>query len=295
MKSAAFTHHSPQTLQEALVLLGQCQNAKVLAGGQSLMPMMNYRLVGIDHLIDINSLVELDFIKDEKSFIEFGSMVRQYSIAKSDLVSKRLPLMSEAIQYVGHMQTRNRGTLGGSLSHFDPSAEMPLVAYSYDAQLVVLNVRGSRVLSMAEFGQDFMTTALEGDELLVAIRMSPWPEGHGYSFVEFARRHGDFAIVSVATLMTLDANGFIDRVSIHLGGVAATPLRLTEVEAELLGQQPSEALFVKVSQPLSKLDALSDKLYPSWYRARLAQSLVVRSLTAAQARCLNIESVESHS
>ena len=279
MKSAAFTHHSPKTLQEALVLLGQCENAKVLAGGQSLMPMMNYRLVGVDHLIDINGIDELNSITQGTGFIEFGSMVRQYTIAQSDLIRERLPLMNEAIHYVGHMQTRNRGTLGGSLCH---------------AQLVVRNARGSRILSMSDFGRDFMTTALESDDLLVAVRMTLWPKDHGYSFVEFARRHGDFAIVSVATLMTLDPQGLIDRVSIHLGGVGATPQKLPNVEQELLGQKPSHDLFVKVAGVLSSLDALSDKLYPSWYRARLAQSLVVRSLALAHERCSTSDLVKHH-
>ena len=294
MKSAAFTHHSPKTLQEALVLLGQCENAKVLAGGQSLMPMMNYRLVGVDHLIDINGIDELNSITQCTGFIEFGSMVRQYTIAQSDLIRERLPLMNEAIHYVGHMQTRNRGPLGGSLCHFDPSAEMALVAYSYDAQLVVRNARGSRILSMSDFGRNFMTTALESDDLLVAVRMTLWPKDHGYSFVEFARRHGDFAIVSVATLMTLGPQGLIDRVSIHLGGVGATPQKLPNVEQELLGQKPSHDLFVKVAGVLSSLDALSDKLYPSWYRARLAQSLVVRSLALAHERCSTSDLVKHH-
>jgi carbon-monoxide dehydrogenase medium subunit len=147
---------------------------------------------------------------------------------------------------------------------------------------------------MSDFGRDFMTTALESDDLLIAVRIPLWPKDHGYSFVEFARRHGDFAIVSVATLMTLDPQGLMDRVSIHLGGVGATPQKLLDIEQELLGQKPSHDLFVKVAEVLSSLDALSDKLYPSWYRARLAQSLVVRSLALAHERCSTSDQVKHH-
>ena len=194
---------------------------------------------------------------------------------------------------MGHVQTRNRGTLGGSLCHFDPSAEMALVAYSYGAELLVRSAKDQRVLSMREFGQNFMTTTLTAEELLVVVRLTPWPKGHGYAFEEFARRHGDFAIVSVAILMTLDPEGLMDRVSIHLGGVGATPIRLEDLELELLGQVPSQSLFAKVTAVLSSMEALSDKLYPSWYRARLAQGLVSRSLARAHQRCSNSGLIES--
>ena len=170
-------------------------------------------------------------------------MTRQRDIEFSDLVRKRCPLMHEAIQHVGHRQTRNRGTIGGSLCHLDPSAELVTVAAAMDATVTVQGPNGTRQIEFAAFPVAFMTPAIELNELVTAVRFPAWPDGHGYGFVEFSRRHGDFAIVSAAALLTEDASGKITRASVTLGGIAVAPVRATEVEQALIGQTPDDKLL----------------------------------------------------
>src|SRR2546427_300524 len=165
-------------------------------------------------------------------------MTRQRDIETSELVAKRLPLLAAAIRQVGHRQTRNRGTLGGSLAHLDPAAELPTIAMAFDAQIEVSSRTKSRSLRMAEFAQGALTTALEHDELIPAVRFRPWPEGHGHAFVGFARRHGDFAVAAAAALVLI-SNNRIQKASPTPGGVAAPPLRVAKAEQTLVGAEPT--------------------------------------------------------
>ncbi len=286
VKPPPFDYHRPASLAEALGLLAQHDDARVLAGGQSLMPMLNFRVVAPAHLIDLNRVAELAFIRESGDDIAFGAMTRQRSIEFSPLIAQRLPLLAEAILQVGHRQTRNRGTIGGSLCHLDPSAELPTVAMAMDAQLVVRSVRGERMVAMAEFPAGYMTSCLEPGEVLCEIRMRPWPAGHGYAFLEFARRKGDFAIVSVAAMLTLDAEGRVSRAALALGGVGASPLRMTRAEEALLGAQPDAKTLAAVAASCADIDALSDPAVPAWYRQHLATVLVERALASAVARAL---------
>ena len=201
MKPPPFDYYDPRSLEEALELLAATNNAKLLAGGQSLMPMLNMRYVRPDTIVDLNHVSELTYIRDGGDVIRIGGMTRQRDLELSALVQKRCPLMHEALLNVGHRQTRNRGTIGGSLCHLDPAAELPSVAMAYDATIEIRSRGGAREIPMAEFPAFFMTPAIEPNELVTGLRFSYWPEGHGSAFLEFARRRGDFAVVSIAALL----------------------------------------------------------------------------------------------
>src|SRR5215813_10113933 len=228
MKPPPFSYHDPRTVGDAVALLGRLDNAKLLAGGQSMMPMLNMRFVQPDHIIDLNKVDGLSYIREANGAIEIGAMTRQRDIEFSDLVRKCCPLMHEAIQHVGHRQTRNRGTIGGSLCHLDPSAELVTVAAAMDATVTVQGPAGSRDIPFSAFPVAYMTPAIEPNEIVTTARFPLWPQPHGYGFVEFARRHGDFAIVSAAALIIEDGAGKITRASITLGGMGAAPVRASE-------------------------------------------------------------------
>jgi aerobic carbon-monoxide dehydrogenase medium subunit len=281
MKPPVFEHHVPRTLGEALQYLKDLTNARVIAGGQSLMPMLNFRVATPDHLVDLNNVEGMAFIREEGDDIVIGAMTAQRTIEFSDIVKRRLPLMAEAILSVGHRQTRNRGTIGGSLCHLDPSAELPLVARAFDASISVASLGKVRSLSMAEFAVDMMTPAIEADEAVTEIRFKPWPKGHGWAFTEYARRKGDFAIVSVAAMVMLDGHGRISRVLLALGGVNAVPIQLKAAEDVLLGERPDEDLFVRATAHCADIDALDDPFAPAWYRKKVAARLSQQVLAAA--------------
>jgi carbon-monoxide dehydrogenase medium subunit len=284
VKPPQFTYLSPATLAEALKLLANRPAAQLLAGGQSLMPMLNMRLVFPEHIVDLNRVGGLAYIREEGDDVVLGAMTRQREIEVSPLVEARLPLLAEAIRHVGHRQTRNRGTLGGSLCHLDPSAELPTVAMAMDAALQIEGPRDSRVVPMADFPAGLMKPAIASDEILTSVRLKPWAPGHGSAFVEFARRHGDFAVVSAATLIELQADGRVRRVSLTLGGVSAAPLRMRQSEESLCDAVPDRERIRRAAQMCAGLDALEDPAYPAWYRQRLAVALAQRSLELAASR-----------
>ena len=201
MKPPPFSYHDPETVSDVIALLSTRENAKLLAGGQSLMPMLNMRYVLPDHVIDLNRVTGLSYVREAGGALEIGAMTRQRELELSDVVRTRCPLLSEATLEVGHRQTRNRGTVGGSLCHLDPSAEIPTIALALDATVTAAGPNGKRDIPIAQFPVDYMTTAVQPDEILTEIRFPAWPKGHGYGFVEFARRHGDFAIASAAVLL----------------------------------------------------------------------------------------------
>ena len=279
MKPPRFTYHCPGSLGEALGLLASLPNARPLAGGQSLMPMLNFRLASPDHLVDLNALAELAFIREDADAIVIGALTRQRDIETSTLVARRLPLMADAIRLVGHRQTRNRGTLGGSLAHFDPSAELPAVATALDAEVKIASKRGERTIGMAQFGRGLLSTALESDEIVTEVRFPAWPQGHGHGFQEFARRHGDFAVASAAALV-VTSKGSVARVSLTLGGVAPAPMRMRKAEALL----EARATAAEAAEACSDIDALDDPTYPAWYRRKLAVCLARRALEQAIGR-----------
>jgi carbon-monoxide dehydrogenase medium subunit len=248
------------------------------------MPMLNMRYVLPDHVIDLNRVVALSYLREENGALVTGAMTRQRDLEFSDAVKARHPLIHEAILNVGHRQTRNRGTIGGSLCHLDPSAEIPTVAAALDATVTVAGPNGSRVIQFADFPAGFMTPAIEPGEILVSASFPAWKSGHGYGFVEFARRHGDFAIASAAALLEEDAGGTILRASLTLGGVAVTPQRMRSVEKALIGQKASEETFRAACEECRKVDAIEDVHAPASYRQHLAAVLSRRALVAAHGR-----------
>jgi carbon-monoxide dehydrogenase medium subunit len=284
MKPPPFSYHDPRTVGDAVELLGRLDNAKLLAGGQSLMPMLNMRFVLPDHVIDLNRVEGLSFIAEADGALEIGAMTRQRDLEFSDVVARRCPLMAEAIALVGHRQTRNRGTLGGSLCHLDPAAELVAVAAALDATVVVAGPNGQREIAFAAFPVAFMTPAIEPNELLTAVRFPVWPKGHGTAFVEFARRHGDFAIVSAAALLVEDGAGKIRRAALVIGGMGMVPIRAAELEQALIGHAPDDKLLREASETCRKFDAIDDVHAPASYRQHLATVLSRRALEQARAR-----------
>jgi carbon-monoxide dehydrogenase medium subunit len=281
MKPPPFQYHDPRTVAEVVGLLGRLDNAKVLAGGQSLMPMLNMRFVLPDHVIDLNRVEGLSYIRESAGTLEIGAMTRQREIEFSDLVKARMPLLHEAMQQIGHRQTRNRGTIGGSLCHLDPSAELVSVAAAYDATVVVAGPNGQREIPFAEFPVAFMTPAIELNEIVIGVRFPLWAAGHKSAFVEFARRHGDFAIVSAAALLEQDGGGKITRASVTIGGINVAPVRAREVEQAIVGQAPSSELFRKACESCRAIEAVEDIHASADYRQHLATVLSRRALERA--------------
>ena len=247
MKPPPFQYHDPKTVAEAVGLLGTLDNAKLLAGGQSLMPMLNMRFVLPDHVIDLNLRRGPVLHPEAGGALEIGAMTRQRDLEFSDLVKAKCPLLHQAIMHIGHRQTRNRGTIGGSLCHLDPAAELVSVCAAHDATVAVAGPNGTREIAFADFPAGYLTPAIELNEIVTAIRIPLWPAGHKAAFVEFSRRHGDFAIVSAAALLQIDG-GKIARASVTIGGVAVAPVRATEVEQAITGQAPSSELFAKACE-----------------------------------------------
>jgi carbon-monoxide dehydrogenase medium subunit len=284
MKPPNFSYHDPRTTADAVSLLSSLENAKLLAGGQSLMPMLNMRFVLPDHIIDLNRVEGLNSIDVRGDTLEIGAMTRQRDIEFSDVVKKKCPLLHEAITHVGHRQTRNRGTIGGSLCHLDPSAELVSVAAALDAKISVMGKNGARSIDFKDFPVAYMTPAIELDEILTAVSLPCWPARHGYAFVEFARRHGDFAIVSAAALIEEDASGKITRASVTLGGIGPAPVRAHDVERALIGEKAEEKRLAEICETLRTLDAVDDIHAPASYRQQLATVLPRRALLKAHRR-----------
>jgi carbon-monoxide dehydrogenase medium subunit len=284
MKPPPFRYYDPRTVADAIGLLGRLENAKVLAGGQSLMPMLNMRYVLPDHVIDLNRVDGLSYIRETSGAIEIGAMTRQRELEFSDLIRAKLPLMQEAIQQIGHRQTRNRGTIGGSLCHLDPAAELVTLGAGYDATVIVTGANGAREIAFADFPVAYMTTAIEPNEILTAVRFTPWPAGHGYAFIEFSRRHGDFAITSAAVLLEADGGGKIKRASVTIGGAAITPVRAREVEQALVGNVPTPELMRQACESCRAIEAIEDIHAPASYRQHLAAVLSRRALEKAVPR-----------
>jgi aerobic carbon-monoxide dehydrogenase medium subunit len=285
MKPAPFEYHAPRTIAEATGLLAELENAKILAGGQSLVPMMNFRYIAVDHLIDIAKVQGLAGIVMANGKMRVGAMTRQRELEFSQDVAHYCPLLTEALRYVGHRQTRNWGTIGGSLAHADPAAEQPAVCAACDAVVEIVSKRGSRRVPFKEFGVGFMTTTVQPDELIVAIEFPLWPPGHGFSFREFARRHGDFAIAGAASLVAVGPDRTVRRASVALCGIAKTPTRVGEAEDMLVGKELSGITARAAARATNSIEPLSDVHASANYRRHLAEVLTFRSLRASAARC----------
>ena len=284
MKPAPFKYHDPQSLSDLVDLMAGLEDAKILAGGQSLMPMMNMRFVTPDDVVDINGIDELNHITRENGHLKIGAMTRQKDVLASPDVLNTAPVVPEALEFVGHLQTRNRGTIGGSLCHLDPSAELPAIASLYGATLTVAGKEGERNIPMEDWVLAYMMPNMAPEEVLTSISIPVWEAGHGYAFVEFARRHGDFAIAAVGALLDLDEDQTISRAAITVAGADVKPTRLAEVEANLIGQKADEGTYRAAGAEARKIDAMSDIYVSAAYRQRLADTLVQRALATAAGR-----------
>ncbi len=284
MKPAPFEYHAPASLDEAVALLATLDNAKVIAGGQSLVAMMNFRYAMPDHLIDLGNIASLSGLHVDAQILRIGSMTRQREIEFSAALANKVPLLKAALAHVGHRQTRNRGTLGGSLAHADPAAELPTVCLALDAEIEIAGADATRVVPMRDFTNGFMTTALGYDEILAAVHIRPWRLGHGYSFQEYARRHGDFAVAGAAVLLDANHDGVIKRASVALCGVADRPIRRDDAETALVGQVLDESIIARVARLAGDVEATGDIHGDATYRRHLARVLTTRALREASSR-----------
>ncbi len=285
MKAAAFEYLRPDSLDQACRLLAEAgdREYKVIAGGQTLVPLMAMRMARPDALVDINHIAGLAGISDRGDHVAVGAMTRQRAVERSDVVVARLPLLAQAIRHVGHQQTRNRGTVGGSIVHGDPAAEIPLVAVTLDASLVLRDLGGVREIGIDGFFEAAMMTGIAPDQILTEIRLPVWDHARvGAAFVETASREGDFAIVAAAAQIALAPDGAVERAAIGVGGVAAAPVRLREVEAALAGG-PADA--GRIEAALERLDDFispeSDVHATAAYRTRVARRLTARAVAMA--------------
>jgi carbon-monoxide dehydrogenase medium subunit len=284
MKLPAFDYACPTTLGEAVQLLAAHDDAKALAGGQSLVPMLAFRLVQPALLVDLRKLADLRGIAVAANGVTLGAMVRWRDIEDDARLAAAHPLLKAAIAHVAHYQIRNRGTVGGSLAHADPAAEMPGIALTCDAEVAVVGTSGARVVRAADFFTGALTTALAPDEIIVEVRLPPWPAGRRWGFQEFARRRGDFAMAAAAVFYDEDARG--RAIDPHVGviGVADRPLRLAGVEALLDGATIDAATIASAeAAAAAAVDPPEDIHASADYRRALAGTMVERALRQAAA------------
>lgn len=283
MKPPKFNYLRPKTLNEALSFLEEHgDDSKIISGGQSLIPLLSMRLSTPDYLIDLGKLEELSYIQKENNHIKIGAMTRQSEIENSDMVSKHCPILQEAIQHVGYPQIRNQGTIGGSIAHADPSAELPCVISALRGQIVIAGSDGDRIVSPEEFFLTYLLTTLDETELIKEVRFPILSERSGSAYVEVSRRAGDFALVGVAATLELDEAGSISLVQLAVSGANPTPCVLDNVESYLLGKKPSESLFAEASDLVEDLIDPDGDLHGSAdYRRQLSKVLTKSTLEKA--------------
>jgi len=287
MKPAPFDYVAPRSLDEAVAALAEGgPEAKLLAGGQSLIPLLNFRLARPALLVDLNRVAELAYVRPRNRGTAIGAMTRQMTIERDRALSEKQPLLAEAIRWVGHVAIRSRGTIGGSLAHADPAAELPAVAVCLDAQLSVVGPRGRRTVSADDFFVGYLSTALLSDEILVETWLPPLKPRTGQAWLEFARRHGDFALAGVAVSLSLEDEMVADA-RIVLTGVGGKPVRAREAETLLVGGSVHERASAAAEAARSAIDPDADIHATKEYRAHLASVLTERAILLAHERSLS--------
>jgi carbon-monoxide dehydrogenase medium subunit len=287
MKPPAFEYAAPTTVDEAVALLRQhAGEAKILAGGQSLMPLLNMRFARPTALIDLRRVPGLADIREQDGGLTIGAMATKRTVERSELVKSRQPLLHAATLWIAHPQIRNRGTVGGSMAQADPAAEYPAVAVALGAELRAVGPDGERGIAAEDFFVTYLTTALDENELLTSVRLPAFPERSGWSIQEVARRHGDFAMVGAAITLSLDGSGRCCDPRIVLFGVGPTPFRARNAEQVVAGEAPGAALFAEAAHKASEEidDPLSDVHASSEYRRHLGKVLARRGLAEAAER-----------
>jgi CO/xanthine dehydrogenase FAD-binding subunit len=282
MKLPPFDYEAPTTVSAAVELLAEhLDEASVLAGGQSLIPLLALRLARPGVIIDINGIDELSGVSAPNGWTAIGAMTREYVAEKSETVADTVPLLAAALPLIGHEAIRTRGTIGGSLAHADPAAELPAVARALDAEFVVRGKSGERVVPAAQWFEGYLTTSRRSDELLVEVRFPTAGRGTGVSFQEVARRHGDFAIVGLAVSLVVSGEVISDA-RLAFAGVSDVPVRAAAAEDLLVGERPSAALFDEVARRATgDLDPPADLHGSSDYRKAVAAAMARRGLRAA--------------
>jgi len=287
MKPAPFEYQAPSSLDAALDLLSdRGGDAKVLAGGQSLIPVMNFRLAEPALLVDINKLAELDFIRrSADGGLEVGALTRQRRVERDPLVAEAAPLLHETIPFIAHPQIRNRGTFGGSLAHADPAAELPAIAVALRARFRLRKAGGDRWVNAADFFGGLFTTSLEPDEILVEVAIPPMPAHTGWSFLEIARRHGDYAQIGVAALVTLDDAGLCREARLVYLSAGDVPIEAREAAGLLAGQEISpEAITAAAEKAAQEIRPFSDLHATADFKRHLARVITGRALRKAVER-----------
>jgi carbon-monoxide dehydrogenase medium subunit len=283
VKPARFEYHAPTSLDEAVALLATYgDDAKVLGGGQSLVPMLALRLTRFDHLVDLNRIPTLQFISRNGEWLSIGAMTRQAAAEHDVVVAGSAPLLAKAIPHIGHFQIRNRGTIGGSIAHADPASELPAVALTLDAEIELLGPRGTRRVRAAEFFLSMWETAATSEEIVVAVHF-PAPAAHtGFGFSEMALRVGDFALTGAACVITLADSGTVERAAIGLMGMDVTPIRAAEAEAALVGARPEVDDLAEIAAIAVATASPTDDVHASArYRSKVGAVMVERSLRSA--------------
>jgi len=289
MKAAPFAYHRPESVKEAADMLAEFgDDAKVLAGGQSLVPMLAMRLTHFDNLIDISRVDELCGIDLDDGAVRIGATTSHALVGMDDEVADSVPLLTMATPHIGHFQIRTRGTLGGAIAHADPAAEYAAVALALDADMEAHSSRGARTIPAAEFFTGLWETSLASDEILTAVRFPVWDGRSGFAVHEFARRHGDFAIAGAVAAVQVDADDRVSRCGVGLLGLGSTPLRGTTAEDALVGQTVSDlggdaALEIARSTMAAIEDIPADLQGSSAYRARVGATMLARALSEALA------------
>ncbi|MEH7111717.1 xanthine dehydrogenase family protein subunit M [Neobacillus niacini] len=286
MKPPKFSYLRPNNLLEALEMLAEYgDEAKIMSGGQSLIPLLNMRLSTPAYIIDIGRVEELKGIRDEEDTIVIGGMTRHADVEKSPLIREKCPLLSEGIRWVGHNQIRTRGTIGGSIAHADPSAELPCMLTALRGEIVIVSNEEEMIFSPQEFFLSYLLTSLEPNQLVKEIRFPKIKKGSGYAFEEVARRHGDFALVEVAAVIELNTDGTIADAKIALGGANSVPFIPEETEGFLIGKLPDDSILKEAAVlQLDELDPEGDIHGSKEYRRYLSGVLLERALYKAVER-----------
>ena len=287
MKPHRFDYHAPESLEGATSLFDQYgDDAKALAGGQSLMPLVNMRLAQPEVIVDLNRVASMAYVEESPhGGLRVGAMTRVRTLERLSGLRDTAPLLFAAIPHIGHFQIRNRGAVGGSIAHADPAAELPAVAVALGADLVAAGTEGQRVLAADDFFETYFTTQLEPTELLTEVRFPPWPNGAGWGFEELAIRHGDYALAGVCAVIEKGRSGLCERASIVLFGVGDTPVRATRAEARLVGSAIDEEALNELRELVSdEIEPDGDVHATSEYRKDVAGVLARRCVKAAASR-----------
>jgi carbon-monoxide dehydrogenase medium subunit/2-furoyl-CoA dehydrogenase FAD binding subunit len=286
VKPAVFDYHAPTELSEALALLDENSfDAKIMSGGQSLIPMMNMRLARPKVIVDINNITELNYIRVTDTVIQIGGMTRHYQVEESKEIAQVCPLLTEGMKLIGHSQIRSRGTIGGSVAHADPTAELPVMLTTLGATITLASSDGLRTVTPDEFFMTYLTTTIEMNEILVSIEIPRPPKRTGFAIDEFTLRKGDFGIVLAAASVILDEEGKVEAATLCLGGVDGVPVVLEEVTDGLIGMEPGKQLIAECCSLIPDLvDPEPDIHASAEYRKDLCVTYAKRVLGLAAER-----------